>query len=440
MKPSLRILLLPIFCTFFAACDREQGNIVIDGQGQGNQMGLNITDTLSLVGSTIDEDSLPAKGLSYALVGEVNDPVFGRSKSSLFADLNLVEPNNNFPNTKEPDSAVLFIPAIAGLQHYGDRNFIHRLKIAPITENISSDSVYFQTQSFPVDENLATYYNGQLINEYNDSVNYRKIKLAPYNGIKIKLSSDFAKFLMNMPKDAYETNANLDKYFKGLAIIPENSQLSSGQGSFAVWDIQNVISTSYRAKIMLYYDDTSTFLFSFSGKSNAVSQGTTGPYSGELATQLNNPHQNYNRTYAQALGGVKTKITIPYLYNLIADGNIAIQKAEIEFFPVDYTENYFVPPRLNLYKPLNGGSTRNYLLKDALVLSNYGGSYNTKTRSYKFEITRHLQEVINDSVFSSLNTNLGLYLAIPADQPVIGARAIFDHTKTKLHLIYTKPN
>jgi hypothetical protein len=80
------------------------------------------------------------------------------------------------------------------------------------------------------------------------------------------------------------------------------------------------------------------------------------------------------------------------------------------------------------------------LLKDALVLSNYGGSYNTKTRSYKFEITRHLQEVINDSVFSSLNTNLGLYLAIPADQPVIGARAIFDHTKTKLHLIYTKPN
>ena len=440
MKPSLRILLLPILCVYFTACNREQGNIVIDGQGQGNQMGLNITDTLTLLGTTIDEDSLPSKGLSYALVGEINDPVFGKSKSSLFADLNLVEPNNNFPNTQDPDSAVLFIPAIAGLQHYGDRNFIHRLKIAPITENISSDSVYFQNQSFPVDDNLATYYNGQLINEYNDSVKYRKIKLAPYNGIKVKLSASFAKFLMNMPKEAYETNANLDKYFKGIAIIPENGTLSSGQGSFAVWDIQNVLSTSYRAKIMLYYDDTSTFLFSFSGKSSAVSQGLTGPYHGEIDEQLKTPNKNYDKTFAQALGGVKTKVTIPYLYNLVSEGNVAIQRAEIEFFPIEYNENYFVPPRLNLYKPLNAGSTRNYLLKDALVLTNYGGSYNTNTRSYKFEITRHLQEVLNDSFFNHINTNLGLYLAVPADQPVIGARAIFDHTKTKLHLIYTKPN
>jgi hypothetical protein len=440
VKPSLRILLLPILCVYFTACNREQGNIVIDGQGQGNQMGLNITDTLTLLGTTIDEDSLPSKGLSYALVGEINDPVFGKSKSSLFADLNLVEPNNNFPNTQDPDSAVLFIPAIAGLQHYGDRNFIHRLKIAPITENISSDSVYFQNQSFPVDDNLATYYNGQLINEYNDSVKYRKIKLAPYNGIKVKLSASFAKFLMNMPKEAYETNANLDKYFKGIAIIPENGTLSSGQGSFAVWDIQNVLSTSYRAKIMLYYDDTSTFLFSFSGKSSAVSQGLTGPYHGEIDEQLKNPNKNYDKTFAQALGGVKTKVTIPYLYNLVSEGNVAIQRAEIEFFPIEYNENYFVPPRLNLYKPLNAGSTRNYLLKDALVLTNYGGSYNTNTRSYKFEITRHLQEVLNDSFFNHINTNLGLYLAVPADQPVIGARAIFDHTKTKLHLIYTKPN
>jgi len=431
---------LPILCVYFTACNREQGNIVIDGQGQGNQMGLNITDTLTLLGTTIDEDSLPSKGLSYALVGEINDPVFGKSKSSLFADLNLVEPNNNFPNTQDPDSAVLFIPAIAGLQHYGDRNFIHRLKIAPITENISSDSVYFQNQSFPVDDNLATYYNGQLINEYNDSVKYRKIKLAPYNGIKVKLSASFAKFLMNMPKEAYETNANLDKYFKGIAIIPENGTLSSGQGSFAVWDIQNVLSTSYRAKIMLYYDDTSTFLFSFSGKSSAVSQGLTGPYHGEIDEQLKTPNKNYDKTFAQALGGVKTKVTIPYLYNLVSEGNVAIQRAEIEFFPIEYNENYFVPPRLNLYKPLNAGSTRNYLLKDALVLTNYGGSYNTNTRSYKFEITRHLQEVLNDSFFNHINTNLGLYLAVPADQPVIGARAIFDHTKTKLHLIYTKPN
>jgi len=35
---------------------------------------------------------------------------------------------------------------------------------------------------------------------------------------------------------------------------------------------------------------------------------------------------------------------------------------------------------------------------------------------------------------------LGLYLAVPSDQPVIGARCVIDHRKTKLHITYTKLN
>mgnify|MGYP003350632238 CR=1 FL=1 len=38
-----------------------------------------------------------------------------------------------------------------------------------------------------------------------------------------------------------------------------------------------------------------------------------------------------------------------------------------------------------------------------------------------------------------LKNNLGLYFAVPTDNPIIGARASIDHSKTKLIITYTKP-
>ena len=85
-------------------------------------------------------------------------------------------------------------------------------------------------------------------------------------GIVIKLSNEFARSLMQMPSEAYQSNDGLAKHFKGIAIIPENDEFMPGDGGYAVFDLSNVISLAYRAKIMLYYNDTNTFVFGFEGK------------------------------------------------------------------------------------------------------------------------------------------------------------------------------
>ena len=129
--------------------------------------------------------------------------------------------------------------------------------------------------------------------------------------------------------------------------------------------------------------------------------------------------------------------------------NFIYNKAEIVFY-TDGSPNVrqFAPPRLNLYQPLNASSDRNRLIDDATQApATFGGIYDETRKCYRFTVTRHIQNILNDKHFKSLNTNLGLYLAVPSDNPVIGARTGIDHTKYYLvdridkysyHLLHTR--
>lgn len=432
------LLIATLFVLF--SCTKKEGNIVLEGQQNQNPFNLISCDTLSFNARTVDEDSLPGNGLRYALIGSLNDEVLGNSSASLYANICLIEPNTDFPNTTAADSAVLFIPAVDGLNYYGNISSIHTLKIDEMIDTLYSSATYYQTNSFKINSNYTSTYTGKLINTYTDSMAFRKTKLAPYNGLRIKLSKQMADHLMSLPKDAYKTNDQLSKYFKGISIIPEENNFAPGNGGFAVFDINNIISLSYRAKIMVYYQDSNTFAFGFSGNKGSVTHGKTGPYSSEIVDQLTKKSNNFSKTYCQALSGVKTKIEIPYLMNLIKDGNIAVNAAEIEFFITDFSEEFYAPPRMNLFQPANANSVRNYFIQDVLSSTAYTGIYDPIKRSYKFNINRYLQNIFNKHYFSKVDINNGLYLAIPSDQPVIGARCVIDHSKTKIKILYTKPN
>ena len=440
LKSSIKIGFVVALIGGFASCQKREGNIILPGQVNG-QLSLFVKDSFVLRTQTVDEDSLPGNGLSYCIVGAINDPVLGPSVAAMYADITLIEPSSSFPNSILPDSAVLFIPTVDGLNYYGNRNFPLDLAIYPLAEKIDGTKVYYQTDTVRTNSTISSRYVGPLNNSYTDSIAYRKTKLRPYNGMRVRLSDAFANRLMSMPKEAYETNDGLDKHFQGIAIIPQNTaQIPSGDGCFTVFDVNNVLSLDYRAKILLYYNDSSTFVFGFSGRNQTINHGKTGPYPTAVTTQLNNPDSSYIETYAQALSGIKTRIQMPEILSLVKDQNVAINNAYIEFSVSNYSEYFFAAPRLSLFQPLGAGSKRNFLIEDAASLSNYGGIYNPSTGTYRFIITRHVQNLLNNKVFNDIDKNLGLYLAVPSDQPVIGARCVIDHRKTKLHITYTKLN
>ena len=430
-----------------SACKNNEGNIVITGQQKSDQLTLFRTDTFTLKTSTVLEDSLPANNLTYVLFGEFHDPLLGKSKASIYAKMNILAPENNFPNTIEPDSALLYIPLVDGLNFYGNSLTKQQIKIYQLDETLIGTNIYYQKQSKPkLNKNVSTDFYGYIYQQKFDSIGYKKGKMGLKPGLLIKLSKEFARQLQQMPSEAYQTNEGLLKHFSGIAIVAQNDELSPGEGGVGVLDLANAININYRAKILLYYNDTSTYIFGFDGRSTIINSSETGPYPEFVESQLKEPNKNYNTTYVQALNGVKTKIEIPYLLNLVQSGshgenNVGINNATLRLYVDDNTNaNYFAPPRMNLFQPISRRSDRNRLVEDALASpTKFGGVFNDKGRYYQFDITRHLQNLLNDKAFEGKDNNLGLYFAVPTDNPVIGARAAIDHSKTKLIITYTKP-
>lgn len=441
------LLIALVFLAAFSACKRNEGNIVITGQQKSDQLKLFRADTFTLKASTVVEDSLPANNLTYVLLGEFHDPLFGKSKASIYAKMNILAPENKFPNTIEPDSALLYIPLVDGLNFYGNSLIKQKIKIYALDETILGTNIYYQKQSKPrVNKNVSTDFYGTIYQQKLDSIGYQKGKMGLKPGLLIKLSKEFARQLQQMPSEAYQTNEGLLKHFNGIAIVPQNDELNPGEGGFGVFDLANAININYRAKILLYYNDTSTYIFGFDGRSTIVNTSETGPYPEIIEVQLRQPNKQYNTTYVQALNGVKTKIEIPYFLNLVQSGthgenNVGINNATLRLYVDENTTvNYFAPPRMNLFQPTSRSSDRNRLVEDALAApTKFGGVFNDKGRYYQFDITRHLQNVLNDMAFKGIDNNLGLYFAVPTDNPVIGARASIDHSKTKLIITYTKP-
>lgn len=434
----LAVVWICIVMLSITSCKRQDGNVIIEGQNLEN-LGVFRTDTLTLEAKTIREDSLPGNNISYLVLGSMNDPSFGPSRSSIYAKTKIIEPINNFPNTIEPDSALLFIPMVGNNNFYGNRNTIQTLRINPLAESFVS-KIYYQTNTLKTNNNVESIYRGPLFKESIDSIGYQKTKIKLPNGILIKLSKEFARHLQQLPAEAYQTTEGLNKHFKGISIIPESTDLPPGEGGVGVFDINNEFSLADRAKILLYYNDTSTFVFGFDGKINSLNHSDCGPFTPEIISELNNPNPQ-QITYIQSMNGLKTWIRIPYLTNLVAEGNIAVNKAEITFHLQgnSFDTRYYAPPRLNLFQPLNDSNFRNSLTRDGAT-SGYGGILFEGGNYYKFDITRYIQNILTTQANTGKNIHNGLLLTIPTDAPVTGSRAIIDNSKTKLIITYVKPN
>ena len=135
-----RYLLISTVILLFS-CTKKEGNIVLEGQKNQNPFNLISCDTLTFTARTVDEDSLPGNGLRYSLLGNINDEILGKSTASLYANISLIEPNTNFPNTETADSAVLFIPSVDGLNFYGNLTTPQTLVIDKLNDTILFDLV-----------------------------------------------------------------------------------------------------------------------------------------------------------------------------------------------------------------------------------------------------------------------------------------------------------
>ena len=142
----------------------------------------------------------------------------------------------------------------------------------------------------------------------------------------------------------------------------------------------------------------------------------------------------------QATGGLKAKVTIDDLNSWADSVNTAINKAEL-IFQIDTAASQLkeFPPPAQLYLTYIDSTNAEQLPDDYFTsYLYYGGFLNTDDYSYHFNITQHLQDIIEGRI-----VNRGFYLTTGRKADQANRVVLKGSTSTKgirLIITYSKFN
>lgn len=400
-------------------------------------LSINAVDTFSIVTSVVKEDSLRTDLSIYNLLGIYHDPIFGPTSSDIFTQITLTGVNVDFGATPTLDSAVL---TMEYQEFYGDTSTSMSINVYELDAPLSKDDSYYS--------NSRTAYKPTAIGaltfkpKLNDSIYvvFDSTNIAPH--IRIRLDNTFGQKLLDASasgsSNEMTNNADFTAFMNGLYITTadsvSNTSLNPEEGSILSLNMNSGLST-----LTLYYNDTSKYNFTINSAGVTYSRFDHNYTGTDIEAHLtNSPTKDTTVTYVSTLSGIKTKIDIPYIKNLISDGNVAINKAELIVTLENGTEGNFDSPLESLSLVGIDEDGLIYFLPDFYEgLDYYGGDYDLTTKTYSFNIARYISSLTNGS-----GENYGMYLlanggTITNKRSVIGSEKS-STAKIKLNITYSK--
>lgn len=396
------------------------------------------TDTFTIVTSTFLQDSLlnQTKDPALAILGNYNDPIFGKVRGSFYTQLRLAAANPNFGdiNNIVIDSFVLSLK-YSGYQAGLDPQTIQVFQLADTISRASNDQYYSHSEIPTTGVDLM-------------DPNKNSITPAPETGVVIDtsltlsdpmmrlfLDTNFARTLFEEATNgsAFSSNEAFLSYFKGLT-VRSISDPSVGQGGVFYFDLIDAIS-----KLTIYYRQFENvngvdqyvskqynFLMNSACKDfNHFERDLTGT---KVETVIDDPNQGQFEFYAQAFG-MRAQIDFPTLLNL--PKSTIIHKAEL-FLPVQHLigSKYNPSSIITVARKEHPDSTTLF----GVTIS----SLSEFTTGYTLDIRTHVQDVV-----AGKRENLGLILS-PARFISSAERIIFNGPNTdnklkpKLSIVYTE--
>lgn len=400
-------------------------------------LAISFVDTFSVSTKLVQEDSLRTDLSIFNLLGLYHDPIFGPMSSSLYSQVTLTGVNVDFgSDTATLDSIVLTLDYEA---LYGDTASPMSINVYVLDESLNSSNEHYSDQY--------TSYNptpiGSLTFTPNlkDSVNigFNSETKAPH--IRIKLDNTFGESLMKADgsgRNRMTNNSTFTEFFKGLYITTtdsvSNTSLAAGQGSILSLNMNSALST-----VTLYYNDSLKYDFTINSEGVKYCRYAHNYTGTDIEAHLNNsPIRDTTVSYLSTMAGVKTKVEIPHIKNITRNGAVVINKAELVVTLENGTEGNFDDPleSISLVGIDENGET--FFLPDFFEgIDYYGGEYDSDTKTYKFNIARH----VNDLIYGN-SGNYGMYLvangaSISAKRSVVTTEK-HPSAKIKLNITYSK--
>ena len=391
MKKILTCTLVLLTCIMLSSCKDEHTNIGEDILG--NLENTILTDTITLQAYSVLEDTINTTNTSANILGHISDPVFGKSSAGIFTQLTLSGSAVNFGTNPVIDSIILTIQ-LSG--YYGDTNSCVGIRVHQLYESLDSQAKYYQNSSVSYDPTPLNYsLTGYPIRPTSTIVVDTNI-LGPH--LRIRLSQQFGQYLLQHQDDL---NNRFQDFLKGLYI---NAISHTGSDGYLL----TTSMTSALSGLTLYYHNESSnsqrYTFSCSDKcvrftkfDHHYSTSTNTDFIQEVLQGQSALGENI--LFVQGGGGVKTRITFPYLENAFEqlDNRVVIHRAELVVNNANSDEKFFIQPNaLTLQGIGKSDNSIRFLPDDDYYTSAnyYGGSYDASKSEYRFRITKYVQQLI----------------------------------------------
>ncbi|MDR2970331.1 MAG: DUF4270 domain-containing protein [Bacteroidales bacterium] len=389
LKNCIAIFLF-LFLLFSQSCKKEINSIGLNFKD--DLLKATFTDTTTLVAYSVKEDTLlNTTGLIYNFLGWLKDEVFGTTTACIYTQF-IPEGNSlNAGNNPTLDSIVLTLRYSGDF--YGDTLKPFIIKVYELKEDILPSNTYLQNSSIEYFPDNLTY-----VPEFRPIHTPNKSMMDTMEAhLRIRLQDELGKKILENT-DKLQTPEKFKDFFKGLYICAEPYQNNGSMVNFTL--------TSALSGIQIYYNNGSEQkLFSLI-------------INNQDAVRFNSYHHEYENgnsnfvkqvlqkdttkgkevLYLQSMGGIKTKISFPYLKKTFENKKIVINKAELVITNIGEKEELSLyPPPIRLgVQGLNASGITVVLPDDESFTSTsyWGGIYNEETNEYRFRITRYIQDII----------------------------------------------
>lgn len=383
-----------------------------------------MTDTITVEAYSVLEDTINTTNTSANILGHISDPIFGTSSAGIYTQLALGGSTVNFGDNPEIDSIVLTLQLSS---YYGDTTSRVDIRVHELDETLNPETKYYQTSTVSYKSTTLNYStNGYTIQPGTSIV----IDTGMYSAhLRIRLSQQFGQYLLNHQDDL---NNNFGDFLKGLYI-----EAVGHTGVCGYMLITNM--TSALTGVTLYYHNQTNQGQRYTLSCNDqcvrfthIDHNYSASIDPDFVQEVLQGQHNVgnNVLYVQGGGGVKTRITFPYLEHAFDqfDQRVVIHRAELIITNVDPEEIYLTPPsNLTLQGIGKSDNSIRFLPDDDYYTSAsyYGGTYNASTREYRFRITKYVQQLVLQQGDWSNSINL-----IVRGSAVRPHRLVFDGTNS----------
>jgi len=423
MNKGKRFLLIggSVLTGILNSCTDNPGNLSPQVLPKSDIISAFQTDTATVVTSMYLKDSVSTNNATQTMLGSINDPVFGESKASIYAQV--------FPSgltavpwavNAKPDSVVILLP-VSGV--YGN-NDPQTFAVYRLADTIASEHAYYS-------DTTAKLLSGIPIGQ---------AQVVPPNGVsndtlRIRLNNSFMQYFTSQAVSGgfnpngtpyYWYNPDFNKYvIAGVCIAPVNPLQLPGQGGISYINLSSSWAGIYVYWHYLIPNDTEhTVGFPIGGVSgqffcNFTHDYATSPIGASHPVGPKDSIAAPQFMYIQSMAGIVGRINFPNLHkNWSKLGNVAINEAVVTL-PADpqYISTSFAPfPQLELL--VTGSKGQQYETPDQQsALAYYGGGFGTN--SYSFVITQYIQSIIN----GKNDSDRGLYI-VPSHPATTAYRVV----------------